>query len=88
MTPNDRARENHERGDGYAKSRIADTRPQREPLFARPTYQLASIDLFRGHRHYSLRHESTHEHALCVSKGTFLLGPKGTFELGRYTQDG
>ena len=55
-----------------------------QSLFAHPTYQLASIDLFRGHRHKFLRHKSTHEHAPRVSKGTFLLGQKGTFGLGRY----
>ena len=56
-----------------------------ESLLAHPAYQLPAIDLSRGHCHCFLRHESTHEHAPRVSKGTFLLGPKGTFELGRYT---
>ena len=55
-----------------------------ESLLAYPAYQFPAIDLFRGHRHCFLRHESTLEHAPRVSKGTFLLGPKGTFELGRY----
>jgi hypothetical protein len=55
-----------------------------QALLAHPADQLASIDFSRGHRHKSLRHQSAQESARRVSKGTFLLGPKGTFEFGRY----
>ena len=45
-----------------------------KPSLKYPPDHTQTVDFLAAHRHQSLRHQSPHESARCVSKGTFLLG--------------